>query len=120
MLLEMGENGLKLGSVRQPLGYLLRSPVIELLLTAGIAETLPGCSDCALVPYCGADPIEQYARQGDPIGHRSFSTFCEKNTALLTYLFGQLKDGDDKTRRVLMSWISRRSVAGLPSAGYRG
>lgn len=120
MLLEMGENGLKLGTVQQPLTELLNSPVIELLLSAGIAETLPGCSDCALVPYCGADPIEQYARQGDPVGHRSFSTFCEKNTALLTYLFGQLKDGDNKTQRVLMSWLSRRSLAGLPSAGYRG
>jgi His-Xaa-Ser system radical SAM maturase HxsB len=120
MLLEMGEDGLKLGNVRQPLDELLRSPVIEQLLSAGIAETLPGCSDCALVPYCGADPIEQYARQGDPIGHRSFSTFCEKNTALLTYLFSQLKDGDSNTQKVLMSWLSRRSVGDLPSAGYGG
>ncbi|KPC30000.1 putative radical SAM protein [Pseudomonas syringae pv. cilantro] len=119
MLLEMGESGLRLGSVRQPLGELLRSPVIDLLINAGIAETLPGCSDCALVPYCGADPIEQYARQGDPIGHRSFSSFCEKNTALLIYLFDQLKNGNDKTQKVMMSWLSRRSVAGLPSAGYR-
>lgn len=120
MLLEMGENGLKLGSVRQPLAALLSSPVIELLLSAGVAEALPGCSDCALVPYCGADPIEQYARQADPIGHRSFSSFCEKNTALLTYLFNQLKDGDRSTQKVLMSWLSRRSVSDLPSAGYRG
>lgn len=27
---------------------------------------------CALVPYCGADPIEHYARQADPIGHRVY------------------------------------------------
>ncbi|MFJ3485395.1 His-Xaa-Ser system radical SAM maturase HxsB [Pseudomonas sp. NPDC090202] len=120
MLLEMGENGLRLGSVKQPLDQLLRSPVIELLLSAGIAEALPGCSDCALVPYCGADPVEQYARQGDPVGHRGFSTFCEKNTALLTYLFGQLRDADDHTQKVLVSWLSRRSIVDLPSAGYRG
>ncbi|WP_342655346.1 His-Xaa-Ser system radical SAM maturase HxsB [Pseudomonas sp. F3-2] len=120
MLLEMGEDGLRLGSVQQPLDELLRSPVIALLLSAGIAETLPGCSDCALVPYCGADPIEQFARQGDPIGHRSFSTFCEKNTSLLTYLFSQLKDGDDVTQKVLMSWLSRRSLYDLPASGYRG
>jgi len=120
MLLEMGESGLRLGSVQQPLEELLRSPVIALMLSAGIAETLPGCSDCALVPYCGADPIEQFARQGDPIGHRSFSTFCEKNTALLTYLFNQLKNGDDVTQRVLMSWLSRRSLSDLPASGYRG
>jgi His-Xaa-Ser system radical SAM maturase HxsB len=120
MLLEMGENGLRLGNVQQPLDELLSSPAIGLLLSAGIAETLPGCSDCALVPYCGADPIEQFARQGDPIGHRSFSTFCEKNTALLTYLFSQLKDGDKLTQRVLMSWLSRRSLSDLPASGFKG
>ncbi|VVO15081.1 hypothetical protein PS914_04598 [Pseudomonas fluorescens] len=79
MLLEMGEDGLMLGSVSQPLKELLQSPVIDMLLSAGVAEALPGCSDCALVPFCGADPIEHFARQGDPIGHRSFSSFCERD-----------------------------------------
>jgi len=120
MLLEMGEDGLKLGSVKQPMKDLLNSPVIDLLLTCGVAEALPGCSDCALVPYCGADPIEHFARQGDPIGHRAFSSFCEKNMGLLTHLFTMLRDGDEKTLRVLMSWLSRRSLGDLPSAGYRG
>jgi His-Xaa-Ser system radical SAM maturase HxsB len=120
MLLEMGEDGLRLGSVDQPLKELLTSPIIELLLSAGVAEALPGCSDCALVPYCGADPIEHYARQGDPIGHRAFSAFCQRNTELLTHLFRLLRDGDEQTRRVLLSWMSRRSLADLPVAGYRG
>ncbi|WP_390959959.1 His-Xaa-Ser system radical SAM maturase HxsB [Pseudomonas moorei] len=119
MLLEMGEVGLKLGSVDQPLKELLESPVIALLLSAGVAEALPGCSDCALVPYCGADPIEHFARQGDPIGHRSFSSFCQKNTALLTHLFGLLRDGENFTQKVLMSWLARRNLSNLPSAGYR-
>jgi His-Xaa-Ser system radical SAM maturase HxsB len=120
MFLEMGEDGLKLGSVSQPLKQLLQSPIIDVLLTAGIAEALPGCSDCALVPYCGADPIEHFARQGDPIGHRAFSSFCQKNTAFLTHLFLMLRDGDEGTQKVLMSWLARRSLSDLPSAGYRG
>lgn len=120
MLLEMGEDGLRLGSVEQPLKELLSSPVMGLLLSAGIAEALPGCSDCALVPYCGADPVEHFARQGDPIGHRAFSAFCQKNMELLTHLFGLLRNGDEQTNRVLLSWMSRRSFADLQSAGYRG
>lgn len=120
MLLEMGESGLRLGSVAQPLQELMRSPVIELLLSAGIAEALPGCSDCALVPYCGADPIEHFAKQADPIGHRAFSSFCQKNTALLTHLFLLLRDGSEQTQRVLLSWLSRRSLSDVPVAGYRG
>jgi hypothetical protein len=99
---------------------LLQSPVIEMLLSAGVAEALPGCSDCALVPYCGADPIEHFARQGDPIGHRSFSSFCQKNTALLTHLFQLLRDGNNETQKILMSWLARRSLSDFPSAGYRG
>ncbi|TRX72792.1 His-Xaa-Ser system radical SAM maturase HxsB [Pseudomonas mangiferae] len=120
MLLEMGEAGLRLGSVEQPLETLLRSPVMGLLLSAGIAEGLPGCADCAFVPYCGADPIEHYARQSDPVGHRAFSAFCQKNMALLQHLFRLLRDGDDLTQRVLLSWLARRRLADLPVPGYRG
>lgn len=120
MLLEMGEDGLRLGEVSQPLKELLASPAIDLLLSAGVAEALPGCTDCALVPYCGADPVEHYARQGDPIGHRAFSAFCQRNMDLLTHLFRLLRDDDEQTKRVLLSWISRRSLADLPVAGYRG
>ncbi|HBP6464344.1 TPA: His-Xaa-Ser system radical SAM maturase HxsB [Pseudomonas aeruginosa] len=120
MLLEMGEDGLRLGTVRQPLRELLNAPVMSLLLEAGIAEALPGCSDCALVPYCGADPVEHFARQGDPIGHRAFSSFCEKNMGLLQHLFGLLRNGDESTQRVLLSWLTRRSFADIPHVGYRG
>lgn len=120
MLLEMGEDGLRLGAVDQPLKDLLASPVINLLLSAGVAEALPGCSDCALVPYCGADPIEHFARQRDPIGHRAFSEFCKKNTELLTHMLRLLRDGDEETNRILLSWMSRRSLADFSSAGYRG
>lgn len=120
MLLEMGEDGLRLGTVHQPLRELLKSPVMEALLASGVAEALPGCSDCALVPYCGADPVEHYARQGDPIGHRAFSSFCKKNMGLLKHLFGLLREGDDNIQRVLLSWLSRRSFSDVSFPGYRG
>lgn len=120
MLVEMGEKGLCLGNVRQPLHELLASPAMQLLLASGIAETLPGCNDCALVPYCGSDPIEHYARQGDPVGHRAFSTFCQKNMELLRHLFVLLRDGSEETQRVLLSWLSKRSLADVSLPGYRG
>ncbi len=120
MLLEMGEDGLRLGSVHQPLSELLNSPVMNLLLASGVAESLPGCSDCAFVPYCGADPVEHFARQGDPIGHRAFSSFCEKNMGILRYLFGLLRDGDESIQRVLLSWLNRRAYPDVRVAGFRG
>ncbi|MGC5698965.1 His-Xaa-Ser system radical SAM maturase HxsB [Pseudomonas sp. NFXW11] len=120
MLLEMGEDGLRLGTVHQPLPELLASPVMAALLASGVAEALPGCSDCALVAYCGADPIEQYARQGDPIGHRAFSSFCKKNMGLLKHLFGLLRESDDSIQRVLLSWLNRRAFSDVRVPGYRG
>lgn len=120
MLLEMGEDGLRLGSVHQPLSELLASPVMEALLASGVAEALPGCSDCALVPYCGADPVEHYARHGDPIGHRAFSSFCKKNMGLLMHLFSLLRDGDADVQRVLLSWLNKRAFSDVRVPGYRG
>lgn len=119
MLLEMGEDGLRLGSVQQPLSELLKSPVMQALLASGVAEALPGCTDCALVLYCGADPVEHYARQGDPIGHRAFSSFCQKNMGLLKHLFSLLRDGEDDVQRVLLSWLNRRAFDDVRLPGYR-
>lgn len=45
----------------------MASPVLRLLLEAGIAETQPGCSDCAYLPYCGVDPVATIARTSAPI-----------------------------------------------------
>jgi hypothetical protein len=69
MLAETGNASLRLGSVTTPFNELMSSPVLRLLLEAGIAETQPGCSDCAYFPYCGADPVATIARTGAPIGH---------------------------------------------------
>ena len=73
-----------------------------------------------VLAYCGADPIEHYARQGDPIGHRVFSSFCKKNMGLLKHLFDLLRDGDDNAQRVLLSWLNRRSYSDVRFPGYRG
>ena len=42
-------------------------------------ESLPGCSECGLQAYCGADPVFHHASQGDVIGHRPSSGYCQKN-----------------------------------------
>ncbi|MGJ8516364.1 His-Xaa-Ser system radical SAM maturase HxsB [Carnimonas bestiolae] len=107
MLVEMGDDQLCLGSVALPLSELLASPVIDSLLAAGVAESLPGCADCALLHFCGADPIDHYARQADPIGHRAFSHFCQRNTQLLSHLFEVLRDAPSTTQNTLMTWIGR-------------
>ncbi|MCL1073106.1 His-Xaa-Ser system radical SAM maturase HxsB [Shewanella dokdonensis] len=103
MLVEMGDKSLALGSVNDPYQELISSSVLNTILQAGIAEALPGCSDCAYLPYCGANPIQNYSRYGDMIGHRAFSAFCAKQKFLYRYIFKLL---DDKSHRaVFNSWL---------------
>jgi hypothetical protein len=58
MLAEMGDTTFQLGSVHTTSHRaLVTGTLYGQLLNASMNETLPGCVDCALQPYCGADPV---------------------------------------------------------------
>lgn len=105
MLAEMGQPLFRLGDVSQPLDQLMASDAMHILLKAGVAESLPGCADCAFLPFCGADPIDTFARHGDPVGHKPSTNFCRKQTGLFNYFFRKLHESDPTTLRVLLSWM---------------
>ena len=89
------------------------------LLSASCNESLPGCADCALQPYCGADPVFHHATQGDLFGHRPTSGFCFKNMEIITHLFRLLGEQDRDLLRIFFSWIRDQSqmdtIAEVPS-----
>lgn len=68
-------------------------------------ETLAGCSDCAFQPYCGADPVLNYATQGDLYGFRPTNIFCKKNMEIIRFLF-ELMIEDKENERIFKSWIT--------------
>ncbi|OQP57106.1 His-Xaa-Ser system radical SAM maturase HxsB [Niastella vici] len=74
------------------------------IVAAGTNESLPGCSDCAYQLYCGADPIHHHATQGDMIGYRPTSTFCQRNMEIIRYLI-ELMDSDKKIKSIFESWV---------------
>lgn len=119
MLAETGDQTFRLGTVAQSYRDLMQSPCAQELAEAGIAESLPGCSDCAFLPYCGADPVFHYAEQGNFRGYRSTSAFCERQTAMFHRLFRLLREPRSDTVRVLTSWVARRPLvdAGQLRAG---
>jgi His-Xaa-Ser system radical SAM maturase HxsB len=111
MLAEMNDRTFCLGNVHQhSFAQLFGGDIAHGLLESSCAETLPGCSDCAFVPYCGADPVFHWATQGDPVGHRPTSAFCQKHMAVFRHLFDLLKNGDEFTRRLLVSWATGVSL----------
>jgi sulfatase maturation enzyme AslB (radical SAM superfamily) len=73
-------------------------------LTDTMLEGCPQCSDCVFLPYCGADPVFHVATQGDAVGHKARSTFCEKQMAVLRHLVALLED-DPEAREVLLGWL---------------
>lgn len=109
MLAAMGDHSFVLGRVEQPVSQWLESPAMHRVLEAGVAEALPTCADCAYVPLCGADPIDHYARQGDPVGHRPSSDFCAKQMGLFDLLLQRWEDGEPADRHVLEAWALRQS-----------
>lgn len=114
MLAEMKDTTFQLGSVHEMSHRdLVTGEAYRNLMSASINESLPGCVDCALQPYCGADPVFHHATQGDPFGHRPTSAFCHRNMEVMKHLFNLLEHGDNDTRRILSGWIS----GAQPSAG---
>ena len=78
------------------------------IIRAGINESLPGCSDCAFQTYCGADPVNSHATQGDLIGYRPTSTFCQRNMEIIRYLI-ELMDKNKNIKKVFETWVKKRS-----------
>lgn len=111
MAAETGDCRFALGTVYEPLEDLLASPAMRWLTTGSVAETLPGCSTCAFVPYCGADPVHHATVQGDPAADRLSSEFCAKHMGLFQILFRHIAEGDPETMRTFTSWALRRPRA---------
>jgi len=105
MLAEMGDTSFKLGHLDEDsyksmmTGDALLGP-----LEATVLESVPMCADCAFQPCCGADPVFHQATQGDWVGHKALSAFCEKQTAVLEFLVALLED-DAFARRTLLGWL---------------
>lgn len=106
MLAEMGDKTFCLGSVEdETFESIMTSDRLIGVLEDTLLESAPMCSDCAFLPYCGADPVFHAATQkGDPVGHKAFSAFCKKQMAVLRHLITLLEDDRD-ARHTLMGWL---------------
>jgi His-Xaa-Ser system radical SAM maturase HxsB len=107
MLAEMGDKSFCLGNVHaHRYEEILGSEILRAIAAGSVLESLPGCSDCAFLPYCGSDPILHYRTQGDIVGHRPTSSFCSKNMSILRYLFSLLRSEEPFVRSLLTRWAT--------------
>ncbi|HYO15347.1 MAG TPA: His-Xaa-Ser system radical SAM maturase HxsB [Thermoanaerobaculia bacterium] len=114
MLAEMGDRSFRLGNVNTH-GYeeIFGGETLRALVAGSISESLPGCADCAFLPYCGADPIFNHRTQSDVVGHRPTSAFCAKNMEIIRHLFKLLRGDDFFVRNLLVRWASGACVDDL-------
>lgn len=106
MLAEMGDRSFELGNVHEH-GY--REMVLSDTLVSAVAnsltQTAPQCSTCVFEPNCGADPVYHHATQGDVLGIKPLSEFCERQKGVITHLF-ELLEHSPEDAAVLREWAS--------------
>jgi His-Xaa-Ser system radical SAM maturase HxsB len=109
MLAEMGDTTFRLGNVHTTTyEEMFGGPLLKTLVAASCVESLPGCCDCAFQTYCGCDPVENHATQGDILGHRPTSDFCRRNMFVFKHLLNLYHGEDSFIREMFWSWIQNR------------
>lgn len=107
MLAEMGDQTFRLG-------HLLEDSYEDIILSDSLLDALedsftlsaPMCSDCAFEPFCGADPVFHHATQGDVVGRKPESAFCQRNMAIFKHLV-QLMRSDPFVEDLFRRWATR-------------
>lgn len=111
MLAESGDQKFLLGNIhKNDYRELFNGDGLKDLTRWSILETLPICSSCAFCPYCGVDPVRNYAATGDPAAGYFLNDFCKMNFQILKHLFSLIWQNDPKILDVFWSWLTKRSL----------
>ena len=108
MAAQIGDQRFTMGTVSDSFDTLMSSPAMQWLMKGAVSEHLPGCRDCAFVPYCGSDPVFHATVHDDPAADRRGSEFCEKHTHIFRGLFRRIAEADPETIRTFVSWAMRK------------
>lgn len=108
MLAENGDFTFRLGHVSDSYKTLFYGPLAKKIIGHSLNENMAGCSDCGFRVYCGTDPVQHYATQGDLEGNKATSIFCQKNMGIIEYLFERITS-DKSDYQIFQSWVSRKN-----------
>lgn len=104
MLAETGDRSFRLGNLAtDSFEDAMLSDTLLDVLSATMTESVPMCVDCGFQPYCGSDPVYHHATQGDIVGFKPSSGFCQRNMGIMRHLIHLLED-DEQAASVLNGW----------------
>lgn len=69
-----------------------KNEALNNILSSSFISEMPGCDECAYQPYCGVDTMHHLATQGDLVGDKSISRFCQYQKGLFDILFRMLNE----------------------------
>jgi radical SAM protein with 4Fe4S-binding SPASM domain len=105
MLAEMNDQTFRLGNVHSDsYAKVLGGDYLKSLVASSCLQTVPQCSECAFMPFCGFDSAYNIATQNDLIGRRPTSGFCTKQMGLFRHVIGILDGPDSVERDTLIDW----------------
>ena len=104
MLAEMGDSAFKLGRIGDSYETLISSTLCKAVSTASILESLPGCSDCVYMPYCGVCPVVNYRIEQNIFSRHPNSYRCKTYKGILDIIFELLQLQDYNVSRIFYDW----------------
>ncbi len=111
MLAGMGNGFFHLGTLGESSYHdLVRHPTVKSLVVASLLDTLPACSTCWNMPWCGVRPINNFMESGDLFAQRPNTPKCKEHMAIAKLLLDRLaNDADGKVEMIFRRWIINRS-----------
>ncbi|HUR47910.1 MAG TPA: His-Xaa-Ser system radical SAM maturase HxsB [Acidimicrobiales bacterium] len=104
MLAEMGDLTFRLGQLGEATydDVMLSEELLAPQMTS-LTHSAPMCVTCAYRPYCGSDPVFHHTTQGDFVGHKPTSEFCQRNLGVFR-LLTQRARRDPYVRELFIDW----------------
>lgn len=87
----------------------VRHPTVKSLVVSSFLDSLPMCSTCWNMPYCGVMPINNYMDFGDMFAQRPLTQKCQEYMGIGRILFDRLaNDRDGKIEAIFRRWTINR------------
>lgn len=105
MLSAMGDDRFKFGELGNSKfeDVMFSDPFLD-MVSETMLEGIPMCVDCGFQSYCGSDPIRHYRSQGDMVGYKPKSEFCQKQKGVIRMILSKMAESNEN-RAIFSKWI---------------
>lgn len=104
MLVETGDQSLRMGRIGEPLNALLDSPIRHQLIEASDVKRMDHCRDCAYSTYCAPNPVDARAQHGRFSVPAHQTEHCQRHMRLFDAAFMAIRAADEATLARMQAW----------------